>query len=95
MRRAACLLALFWGAATVGCQRKAPGPFECQEIAARSLGIRTREQLSDPRVREAYDAFTHECLTTPFDRRLVRCLEETGRTRACFIDFQQRRDSRR
>lgn len=73
------------------CKRKAPGPYECEAAGARALGITHREQLRDPRARQLLDQFVVECLTTPFDRQLLRCIEESGRTQLCLLDFQRRR----
>jgi hypothetical protein len=78
-------------AALGGCDRKAPGPFECQEMGARVLGITDSRALSDPKVKEALDTFTTECLTAPFDERTMLCLEKTNNTRLCLADLARRR----
>jgi hypothetical protein len=72
------------------CARKAPGPHECEAAGARALGITHREQLQDPRARQLLDQFVVECLTTPFDRQLLRCIEETGRAQVCLLEFKRR-----
>ncbi len=77
--------------ALVGCERKAPGPFECQELGARVLGITDSRALANPQVKEALDAFTYECLTAPFDRTVVLCLEQTDNTHVCLHDLARRR----
>jgi hypothetical protein len=74
-----------------GCERRALGPFECQELGARVLGVTDSRALADPELKQALDTFTVECLTTPFDRTLARCVEETGRARACLADMALRR----
>ncbi len=78
-------------ALVAGCQRKAPGPAECSAHALRmveSLGA----PLSSPQAREAYQSEISRCLTTPYDRELVRCVEERGASRRCYQDFELRRE---
>lgn len=89
-RRGALWLLCLACLACVACERKTPGPFECEAAGARALGITHRSQLSDPRVKQALDLWTVECLTTPFDRQLLRCVEETGRAQLCLHDFRRR-----
>ena len=76
------------------CQRKAPGPSECREFARKALGIRNQGVLNDPRVRARYDQLTDACLTTPYDRQLVRCVAELGPNQQCFVAFQKRQEER-
>jgi hypothetical protein len=73
------------------CERKAPGPDECQAFAHRVLGIRQTRDLMMPGAMEKAEDLTRDCLTTPFDRTLLRCVEETGRARYCLDAFQSRR----
>jgi hypothetical protein len=54
------------------------------------LGIGSSGELRNPRAKAAFDKVVVECLTTPYDRMLVSCLEETGRTRACVVEYQAR-----
>lgn len=89
-RRSLALSALAL-ALLAACERKAPGPFECQQMGARALGITDSRALADPKVKEALDTFTYECLTAPFDRIVMRCLEETGNTHVCLLDLARRR----
>jgi hypothetical protein len=37
------------------------------------------------------DEVTVDCLTRPYDRELVRCIEETGQSRACLAEFRLRK----
>jgi hypothetical protein len=80
--------------AVCGCERRAPGPDECSRHALRvveALGV----PLETPQVTEAYQSEISRCLTTPYDRRLVRCVEERGATRRCYQEFElRRRESR-
>lgn len=75
----------------VGCERKAPGPAECQRVATVMLRISDERLLADPRVKTAYDRVVVECLTTPYDRAFVACVERGGETRVCALEMQQRR----
>jgi hypothetical protein len=75
----------------VGCAcRKLPGPSECQRVAAAILGIQDATVLADPRVKHEFDQLTTDCLLTPFDRELVRCIEESNRSRLCLGQFRYR-----
>lgn len=82
-----CLLT----ALDLSCQRKAPGPDECVAFAYHALGVVTPAQLRHPELRTRIDDLTTRCLTTPFDRELLQCVEATGRTRACTVEFEARR----
>lgn len=88
MKRAALLLALL---VATGCQRKLPGPLECRTLAYRMFGVRTERDLADRRVRAKVDEQIHECLVTPYDYELVRCLEQGVRARVCQNAFVARR----
>ena len=44
--------------------------------------------------RDEVDELTRECLVTPYDRELLRCVGETGRVRACKNRFDLRRTAR-
>jgi hypothetical protein len=92
-RRAALLIALL-GALSLGtaCRRKAPGPEECRRFALHAAGVRSARDLSrSSRLRASIDDLTRECLVTPYDRELLRCVEESGRLRACQSRFELRR----
>ncbi|HWP04395.1 MAG TPA: hypothetical protein VNN72_01575 [Polyangiaceae bacterium] len=88
MKRSALLLALLLA---TGCQRKLPGPLECRTLAYRMFGVRMEQDLDDPRVRAKVDEQIHECLVTPYDYELVRCLEQGVRARVCQNAFVARR----
>ncbi len=78
-------------ACLVGCERRALGPFECEALGARVIGITDARALADAQIKAALDTFTTECLTMPFDRAFARCVEQTGRTRSCLADLARRR----
>jgi len=84
---ACCLVALL-----AAC-RKLPGPSECQRVAVALLELEEQSALSEPRVRDEFDRLTRECLLTPYDRELVRCIDETQRARPCWFQFQRRYES--
>lgn len=75
----------------LGCQRKAPGPDECVAFAYRAVGVVHSAQLRQAAVRERIDDLTTRCLTTPFDRELLKCVELSERPRACLLAFEARR----
>jgi hypothetical protein len=88
LKRSALLLLLALGA---GCQRKAPGPDECRALAYHLFGITSERDLADRRVRAKVDDQIQECLVTPYDYELVRCLESGLRARNCEYAFVERR----
>lgn len=88
MRRALFALGLF---TLLGCERKAPGPEECQLFAMRALGVNRIQELALVGAGEKYQELVRECLTTPFDRELVQCVQMTARPRRCFESFERRR----
>jgi hypothetical protein len=73
------------------CARKAPGPAQCQRVALRLLGVTDARALRIPEVKRRFDEITVQCLVTPYDRQFVRCLEETGQSRACLFEFKRRK----
>ena len=91
MGRGALLLLLALGA---GCHRKAPGPDECRALAYHLFGIQSEQELAAPRLRAKVDEQIQECLVTPYDYELVRCLEAGVRARSCEYAFVERRSRR-
>ena len=87
--RLALVIAL--AASLVGCQRKAPGPAECLELAYRTYGVRTAAELRIPGMKARVDELTQECLLTPYDRELVECTLQGGPPRSCLRAFKLRR----
>ncbi len=49
--------------------------------------------LRSPDVKSAVDQLTNRCLTTPFDRQLLECVDELGEVSRCFAAFQARHSS--
>lgn len=82
----------------VACQRKAPGPEECHDLAVRWVnavrwgggvaprGRRVRFARDDDAVLER----TTLCLTTPYDRQLVECVRVRGAIVDCYEAFEAR-----
>ena len=89
LRAGLLALLLFTALASAGCQRRAPGPSECQQHALRVVVERVGP-LTTPQAEQAYESEIARCLTTPYDRQLVRCVEERGPTRRCYEDFERR-----
>jgi hypothetical protein len=86
----------------IACQRKAPGPEECHELAVRWVGSvrggpgvglrgrRARVAANDDAVLER----TTACLTTPYDRVLLECVRASGAIVQCYEAFEARREAR-
>lgn len=82
----------------VACQRKAPGPEECHDLAVRWVGSvrwgsgvgprgrRTRVVTDDDVVLER----TTACLTTPYDRELIECVRAGRAIVQCYEAFEAR-----
>ena len=83
----------------VACARKAPGPMECHQVSLRIVGLPAQlsmeaESRLDPRTRQAIQELTVRCLTTPFDREFVACVESGVDSRSCFAGFRERHPER-
>jgi hypothetical protein len=82
----------------VACQRKAPGPEECHDLAVRWVKSVRWGAAAGPRGRRARllpdeDAVlerTTVCLTTPYDRELVDCVRARGDIVQCYEAFEGR-----
>jgi hypothetical protein len=90
------LTALVSVLAASACQRQAPGPEECEAVAVQLIRTAAARQLArgaELSIRESdVEAIALECLTTPFDRKLVDCVvERRGEPRACIAAFKDRR----
>ena len=84
---------VFFALSGVGCQRRSPGPQECRDFALKVAGVTRREDL-EPRHLAQLDQLTRECLVRPYDRTMLRCVEESGQLGACHRDFARRRTER-
>jgi hypothetical protein len=73
-----------------GCQRKAPGPEECQRFALQVVGVPSSTTRVRPSVKDAIDELTVTCLTRPFSRALLRCVEEGSPVRQCMATYAPR-----
>ena len=74
----------------LGCERKAPGPQECHDFALQALGIPEGVKRLPPHFKAAVDELTVRCITTPYDRQLLRCVEEGRGSRRCLSEFGRR-----
>jgi hypothetical protein len=78
-----------------GCARRLPGPLECRALALASVGVDPATPATllqrDRRLEARADELTRQCLTTPWDYPLLRCLESGGSSRACLARFEARR----
>ena len=94
-QRLGLAVAAFCVLTLAACARKAPGPAECRSFALAVAGVRTSRDLErSARLRSEADELTRQCLVTPYDREMLRCVEETGRFRACRVRFELRRAER-
>lgn len=75
------------GTATLGCQRKAPGPEECARFAETVVGV---GRYITPVMAAQIEAQTRECLTRPYDRELLDCVILTRQARGCLAAFRAR-----
>lgn len=59
---------------SVGCERKAPGPAECETFAYQALGVHDERLRTLAVVQEMVAELVRVCLTTPYDRKLTECV---------------------
>jgi hypothetical protein len=77
------------------CERKAPGPVECQAFGEIVMTL-TEESRTPPELQEArLGEHVRSCLTTPYDDELIACVAETRRYRRCHRDFTLRKELER
>jgi hypothetical protein len=74
----------------LSCERKAPGPAECLRFAEEAVSMSADNPLVQSRAEQEVDEETRRCLTTPYDRALLACVERTRQGRACFAEFKLR-----
>jgi hypothetical protein len=90
---AGCLPLLFL--LLVGCARRLPGPIECRSVALASVRLDPSTPAAllarDPRLFARVEEVTRQCLTTPWDYELLRCLDSGGGSRFCLSRFEARR----
>ncbi|HEX3777612.1 MAG TPA: hypothetical protein VHV51_24250 [Polyangiaceae bacterium] len=89
-RIARASFALFSIALFVGCERKAPGPDECQHLAEIAVGIARDDPRITAQLEAQIDTEIQTCLTRPYDRELIACVETTRRARACLAEYKRR-----
>jgi hypothetical protein len=87
-----CLLML---AAAPGCTRRAPGPAECYEFARSLIGVPKRAVILPDEVGAVVESEAVRCLTTPYDRALIACVEAGTGKRRCQVEFELRTEPRR
>jgi hypothetical protein len=90
--RVGFVLLLLLAPTATSCQRRSPGPDECRALALAVAGVKRREDLPTPRHVAQVDQLTRQCLVTPFDRTLLRCVEESGHFALCHREFARRRE---
>ena len=93
MRATASCLPLFI-LCLLGCARKLPGPAECRAFALDAVGVEANTPASvlqyHPQLEARAEEVTRNCLTTPWDYALLKCLSDGGSGRLCLASFQAR-----
>jgi hypothetical protein len=93
MRPLAVPSLLCWASLAItvaACERKAPGPDECRRLAIELMGIPPEVDRLPPQIMQQLDALTVECITQPYDRALMRCVEAGRGTRRCMAEYRLR-----
>ncbi|GEM_PF-2541374 len=93
-RLALFVLALLCGQ-IIGCASELPGPLECERMAQRLVGKTEGKLTHSPRLNRVIAKLTQACLTTPFDRRAVSCIEKTDDLKSCIEQLAYRAPERR
>ncbi|HWZ89644.1 MAG TPA: hypothetical protein VNW92_12360 [Polyangiaceae bacterium] len=86
----AALCLLLSSLSLLGCERKAPGPEECQRFAETAVGMARDDERVTLRIQAEIDEETQTCLTRPYDRALIACVESTRRARPCLELYKRR-----
>ena len=77
-------------AVLAGCERKAPGPEECERFAEVAVQLAGSGPLLTPEVQAAIEQETRTCLTQPYDRALLECVTATQQGGACMAAYRRR-----
>ena len=75
---------------SLGCERKAPSPEECLDFAMLGLPGNDRRLLAVPELKERIDEVVVRCLTTPFDKELIKCMKVRHASKSCLLEFEER-----
>lgn len=95
MKRALLLPLLLGTGASWGCESKLPGPIECETMAFRALGRSSDDAAHSPLVRRVANRLTRGCLTVPFDRATLRCVQEGRSLVSCADTLVRQHPERR
>ena len=77
------------------CTRRAPGPAECYEFARSLVGVPKRAVLLPDDVAAVVESEAVRCLTMPYDRELIACIQAGAGKRRCQVEFELRTAPRR
>ncbi|MEO8905096.1 MAG: hypothetical protein ABI488_21785 [Polyangiaceae bacterium] len=72
------------------CERKAPGPEECQRFAEVVVQLAGSGPQLTPEVQSAVEQETRTCLTQPYDHQLLECVTATHQGARCMAAFRRR-----
>ena len=89
------VLAVVASLGAMGCARRAPGPSECYEVARRLVGVPKRVGILQGEVASVVESEAVRCLTTPYDRDLIACVQVGAGKRRCQVEFELRTAPRR
>ena len=82
----------FASALLSGCARKAPGPEECQRFAELVARMSTDSPVLTSELQAQIDEETRQCLTKPYDRELLQCVETMHEAHRCLTAFRLRNE---
>lgn len=75
---------------SLACERKAPGPDECARFSEMVEQLSGSGPVRTPEIQAQVDELTRQCLTKPYDRALLACVERTRQTHGCLETFRLR-----
>jgi hypothetical protein len=78
----------------LACSRRAPGPAECVRFAEMTFGHDFRSLMPYRTEKAAFDRLVEICLTSPFDRGVFTCTDESHAPMACLRRVQPELDRR-
>jgi len=80
--------------ALASCDRKAPSADECLGYALVKLRINDQRLLAVPEVKDQVDSIVISCLTTPYDKELIKCVKRRFGSNSCLLEFRDREQRR-
>lgn len=72
------------------CQGSLPGPQECEAMALSYYGLQQKDLIVSSMRRAAVAELTRECLTAPYDRDALHCMQERNNRTICRLALKRR-----